>query len=113
MDIMDIRPIDQLTVVEPLRNRIDAALAVRLREELLALIEQGHKKLVLDLSRVEFIDSSGLGLLVSVMKALGGHQHLVLCNMKDSVYSVFRLTRMDKIFIILPTERDALERLAS
>jgi anti-anti-sigma regulatory factor len=42
MDIMDIRPIDQLTVVEPLRNRIDAALAVRLREELLALIEQGQ-----------------------------------------------------------------------
>lgn len=113
MDIMDIRPIDQLTVVEPLRNRIDAALAVRLREELLALIEQGQKRLVIDLSRVDFIDSSGLGLFVSIMKAVGGHQNLAICNMKDSVYSVFRLTRMDKIFTIVPTESEALERLAS
>jgi anti-sigma B factor antagonist len=112
MDIMDIRPVDQATVIEPLRNRIDAALAVRFREDLMALIAQGNQRLVIDLSRVDFIDSSGLGVLVSLMKAVGGSANLAICNMKDSVYSVFRLTRMDKIFTIVPTEADALAKLA-
>lgn len=111
MDIMDIRPVEQATVIEPLRNRIDAALAVRFREDLMALIAQGNSRLIIDLNRVDFIDSSGLGVLVSLMKAVGGNANLAICNMKDSVFSVFRLTRMDKIFTIVPTEADALAKM--
>lgn len=111
MQILEIRQNEGLTIIEPIRKRLDASLAVRFREELVQLVEQGHRKLVVNLQQVEFIDSSGLGALVSVMKALGGNQNLVLCQVRETVLGLFKLTRMDKIFLILPTESEALARL--
>jgi anti-sigma B factor antagonist len=109
---MEFQSAGNVTIITPSRPRIDAAVAVQMREELLALIGQGHERLVFNLKNVQFIDSSGLGLVVSTMKAVGGLPHFAICHMHDSVMGVFRLTRMDKIFTIVTTEEDALARLA-
>lgn len=102
---------ENVTVVELQRKRIDASYAISLREDIVALIEQGAKKIVLNLGSVEFIDSSGLGALVSIMKAVGGNQNMALCQVKDAVMTVLKLTRMDKIFVVLPGEAEAVDRL--
>jgi len=105
------RKLDNGIVVDVQKKRFDAAFAVPFRDEVLSLIQQGHNKIIFNLSQVEFIDSSGLGALVSVMKALGGNQNVVLCSVKDAVLTVFKLTRMDKIFVITASEADAITRL--
>ncbi len=57
-------------------------------------------RVVLDLSSVGFLDSSGLGAVVAVMKALGPVRRLELSGLTPTVEKVFRLTRMDSVFII-------------
>ena len=55
---------------------------------------------VLDLSKVTFVDSSGIGAIVGFMKHLGHNRRLELCGLSPSVRKVFRLTRLDKVFTI-------------
>jgi anti-sigma B factor antagonist len=112
VEYMVLKQQDDVVVVEFQRKRIDAAFAVKFRDDIQALISQGNKKIVFNLELVEFIDSSGLGALVSVMKSLGGNQNMALCQVKDAVLTVFKLTRMDKIFVILPSESEAIKRLS-
>jgi anti-sigma B factor antagonist len=65
------------------------------------------KRVILDMSRVNFLDSSGLGAVVASMKALAPERKLELSGLTPTVQKVFRLTRMDSVFIIhdrLPAE---------
>lgn len=86
-----------ITVNQP---RIDAAAAVRFKDAMRAATSEGPAHVVLDLSNVTFVDSSGLGAIVAAMKQLGGDRHLDLAGLTPDVAKVFRLTRMDKVFVI-------------
>jgi anti-sigma B factor antagonist len=82
--------------------RIDAAAAIAFKEAVrIATIRPGAP-VILDLSRVTFLDSSGLGALVAVMKMLGPERPLHLAGVTPNVAKVLRLTRMDSVFTILP-----------
>lgn len=61
-------------------------------------IDESNQKILLNLEHVEFIDSSGLGAVVSVMKHLGKGRKMDLCGLTPTVDKVFRLTRMDSFF---------------
>ncbi|MCB1656629.1 MAG: STAS domain-containing protein [Pseudomonadales bacterium] len=113
MDYLLLTQQDDIAIIKFTRKRIDAALAVKFRDDIQTLIQQGHKKIIFNMEQIEFIDSSGLGALVSVMKNLGGNQQMALCHVKDAVLTVFKLTRMDKIFVIVASEADALARLGT
>lgn len=80
--------------------RIDSAVAIRFKERMRELAAGGPDRVVLDLSRVEFLDSSGLGAVVAVMKLLEPDRRLELCCLTPTVAKVFRLTRMDRVFTI-------------
>lgn len=80
--------------------RIDAAIAIEFKETVRRMIEGGRGPVILDLSQVDFLDSSGLGAVVAVMKILGPERPLELAGLRPSVAKVFRLTRMDRIFTI-------------
>jgi anti-sigma B factor antagonist len=80
--------------------RIDAAIAIEFKESVRRLIDGGSGPVILDLSQVDFLDSSGLGAVVAVMKILGPERPLQLAGLRPSVAKVFRLTRMDRIFTI-------------
>ncbi len=90
-------------------NRIDAAMAVQFKEDMRSETAQGPDRVVLDLTNVEFIDSSGLGAIVASMKQLSRNQKLDLAGLTPNVQKVFRLTRMDTIFTLFPTLDDALD----
>ena len=91
---------DGLLVVRALDSRIDAAVAIQFKEHMRDLIKAAPSRVMLDLSGVTFLDSSGLGAVVAVMKLLGPDRRLELTGLTPTVEKVFRLTRMDTIFII-------------
>lgn len=80
--------------------RIDAAGAIPFKEAVRACIDEDATRVVLDLSAVQFLDSSGLGAIVTVMKILGPGRRLELACLSPSVAKVFRLTRMDSVITI-------------
>lgn len=100
------------TIVAPTARRLDAAVAPAFKQEVVKLVEGGDTRLVLDLGGVEFLDSSGLGAMVSLLKALGQRGTLVVCNVKGAVLALFQLTRMDRVFAIAGTREEALARVA-
>ena len=113
MELVKVQRQQGVAVVEPAMKRLDASVAPAFRQEVVKLVEGGDTKLVLDLAGVQFLDSSGLGAMVSILKALGNRGTLVVCNVQGAVLSLFQLTRMDKVFAILPSRADAVARLAA
>ncbi len=91
--------------------RLDATKAPILREELIRRVEAGHDRIVLDLSATEFMDSSGLGALVSCLKRLGSRGALAVVGTKGEVARLFRLTRMDRVFALHPDLETAVRQL--
>ena len=102
---------DQALVVTPHVNKIDASVAVEFKRKLMELVEQGEDRLVLNLEEVDFIDSSGLGALVSVLKYTGPDGVIKLFAVKDGVRSIFELTRLDRVFDIHISEEGAVESM--
>jgi anti-sigma B factor antagonist len=93
-----------LLVVQVNEDRIDAAGAIQFKEAMRDFIRRApdRRRVLLDLSRVGFLDSSGLGAVVAVMKMLSPGQKLELAGLTPTVEKVFRLTRMDSVFTIHP-----------
>ncbi len=81
-------------------QRIDAAVAIRFKDRMREVTATDSPHVVLDLSQVEFVDSSGLGAIVAAMKQLGSTRRLDLAGLTPAVERVFRLTRMDTVFTI-------------
>ena len=90
----------EIIVIRVTEDRIDAAGAIQFKERMREIIAEPSERVVLDMSNVGFLDSSGLGAVVSVMKALGPIRRLELSCLTTTVEKVFRLTRMDSVFII-------------
>ena len=89
--------------VLPLEGEIDLHVSPRVAASLAALIEQKPRRLVVDLSAVSYIDSSGLAVLIEGMQnveAYGGK--LVLAGLQEKVRPIFEMARLDQVFIIFP-----------
>ena len=74
--------------------------------------KQLSKKIIVNLARVTYIDSSGLATLVEVLKktkSQGGR--LGLSGMSDKVKSLFEITKLDKLFSIFPDQEDAISKI--
>ncbi len=93
-------------VIEVAEARIDAAVAIEFKERMRDLIKDAPERVVLELSKVGFLDSSGLGAVVAVMKLLAPERRLELAGLTPTVEKVFRLTRMDSVFVIHPAAPD-------
>ena len=89
-------------VLRVMEARLDASRAPALRNELIRRVDEGHSDLVLDLSSVNVMDSSGLGALVSCLKRMGARGSIAIVGAKGSVARLFSLTRMDRVFSMQP-----------
>lgn len=99
MDLQAKHTKDSLTI-SVCDARLDALVAISFKEQMRLCTADGTGRVILDLSQVTFIDSSGLGAVVAVMKLLGPDRPLELAGLSPNVAKVFRLTRMDKVFTI-------------
>ena len=96
-------------IVTVAENRIDAAGAIAFKEAMRKVTETPSSRVILDLSHVGFLDSSGLGAVVAVMKHLGPDRPLDLAGLTPTVEKVFRLTRMDTVFRIYGRVSDGIQ----
>ena len=109
--INNVRQENGTTIVE-LSGRIDATTAGDVKAQLVELIASGQSRLVLNLRDVGFIDSTGLGMLVSCLRrcrAKGGE--LLLAEMPEFARSIFDLTRVSRVFRIEESEAEAVQAL--
>ncbi|AGA70545.1 anti-sigma-factor antagonist [Desulfitobacterium dichloroeliminans LMG P-21439] len=93
---------DKLEVQVELEGKIYVEDAAILRENLLQLIDQGKTRFIFDMSKLNYIDSSGLGVLVAIHKRTierGGG--IVVKGLQGAVKELFSLTRLNRVFEII------------
>jgi anti-sigma B factor antagonist len=101
---------DGRTVLMIKEGRLDAHNSGELKDRILKLFEEGGRDLVVDLADVQFIDSSGLGALLSGHKnAIHRSTGFALVGLQPRVKAMFELTRLQRVFEIYPGLREALD----
>jgi anti-sigma B factor antagonist len=106
--------IDSETQVIELGGEIDLYTAPEFKERMVELIEDGKKRIVVDLSSATFIDSTTLGVLVGGVKRLrpaGGSLALVCTD--QNITKIFEITGLDRVFPIHSSRDDALAAVAA
>jgi anti-sigma B factor antagonist len=89
-------------------DNLDASNVREFKDAAVALI-QDHTRVVLDLSGVKFVDSSGLGALISCLRQLNTRRgDFRLCEMSTTVRALFELMRMHRVFNIHESRQDAV-----
>ena len=109
MDLtISTREADGKTVVV-VGGEIDVYTAPRLRDEITELVAGGVYDIVIDMQAVEFLDSTGLGVLVGGLKKVRAHDGSLqlVCN-QDRLLKIFRITGLAKVFVIHETPEAAL-----
>ncbi|MGA2715055.1 MAG: STAS domain-containing protein [Bryobacteraceae bacterium] len=93
-------------------DELDASNAPEFKRDIAPAL-QANTKLVLDLSRLRFVDSSGLGAILSCLRQLTAKNgDLKLCGMSRQVRAAFELVRMHRIFDIAGTKEEAVQAFA-
>jgi anti-anti-sigma factor len=106
---LTVETVGDVAVVTPHVEQFDAGNADDFKREIAPVLKE-HRKLVLDLSRVQFVDSRGCGAILSCLKTLtesGGD--LRLCGINKFVRSVFELIRLHRICEIFETREEAIK----
>ena len=81
----------------------------RFKEEIKALIEEGYKDVVLDFAGVPWINSTGLGILISGFHSLRAAEGTMkICAVKERVLSIFYISQLQNVFAVFPTRAEAL-----
>ncbi len=81
------------------RGEVDVYTAPKFRERLIELVSDGKHRIVVDLEGVEFLDSTGLGVLVGGLKRLRSHDgDLLLVCTQPRILKVFEITGLTKVF---------------
>jgi anti-sigma B factor antagonist len=101
---------NDVMVINVKEERLDAHNSGDLKSEMQKLFTEGNKNILVDLKDVRFIDSSGLGALVSGFKNAISHQgNLKLSSLQPQVKSMFELTRLHRVFEIFASSSEALD----
>jgi len=101
---------DDVSIVHVFLNRATLAKAVKFKDLVSEIIDAGTHKIIIDLNICEYLDSTFLGAMISLLKkanSLGGDLRLVYSKEMPSL--VFVLTRMDKVFKVFSGLDEALE----
>ncbi|NDV19265.1 anti-sigma factor antagonist [Pseudodesulfovibrio sp. JC047] len=89
-------------------TRLDASQAVQFKDELLQQIDNGSIRFLLNLSDVTFIDSSGLGAIISALRRVGVKGDVKLCCVVEQVMEMLRLTRLDTVLEVFDSEEEGI-----
>lgn len=109
MELSLTRTGDVLVVSFLERVNLEGDASVAFKDKLRSLVGTGHVQVVMDLGKVGFIDSQGLGALISCLKVLRqGNGNLALTNVSEPVEAVLRITRLIRVFDVYPSVDDAI-----
>ena len=103
----------EVAVVAAQAEHLDASVAEEFKHDMGPVLD-ANPRVVLDMSQLEFVDSAGLGAILSCLRKLsaaGGD--LKLCGLTKPVRAVFEISRMHRIFDIFPTQEEAVQAFAA
>jgi anti-sigma B factor antagonist len=107
--IKELRAQPEATVVV-LSGEIDLHQSPALHAALVDVASNRPKRLVLNMTDVSYMDSSGVGTLVELLRRVNAYKgKLALVNLAPRVRGVFEITKLDKFFNIFPSEEQALQ----
>ena len=90
-------------------GEIDVYSAPKLREKLISLVESGSYHLIIDMEAVEFLDSTGLGVLVGGLKRVRAHDGWIdLVCTQGRILRIFRITGLSRVFNIYDSVAEAI-----
>ena len=93
----------------PLEGEIDLHRSPRVERSLASIIKKKPEQVVVDLSGVTFIDSSGVAVLIRALQSIQGYGgKLTLSGVNDKVRPIFEIARLDQIFVIDPGDIQSL-----
>jgi len=104
---------DGIAVLTVTASRLDANIAPDLKQVVGDIIDDGTSRIMLDLESVEFMDSSGLGAVISSFKLTGQKGDFVICNLNEAVREIFTLTHMDRLFEIYPNADEGFQKMCA
>ena len=97
---LDVSKAGDYAVVD-VKGEIDVYTAPKLREKLIELVSEGSHNVVVNLEGVDFLDSTGLGVLVGALKRVKAHEGtLALVCTQDKILKIFKITGLTKVFPI-------------
>jgi anti-sigma B factor antagonist len=106
---MEIEKLEGVTVIST-DERLDAMIAPKLKEMVKKMSEEASTKLVIDLGKTKFIDSSGCGALVAALRTLlKNHGDLKIARPSPQAKTLFQLTRLHRVFEIHDNLEDAIK----
>lgn len=107
-----LQPIGPVTIVEFKQpSLMDPLVLEAAGKRLNTLVdEEDRRKIVLDFERVQYLSSQAIGILLTLKKKLDAlpHSKLVLCGIQPRLAELLRITRLDKVLTIKPSQREAL-----
>ena len=100
-------------VIISLEGEVDISATELIREKFKKLLEEKKEAILVDMTKVSYIDSSGLGLLVEARQEMEKYSgEIKLFGLSSDVQKVFELTRLNNFFSIFSTEKEALGSFA-
>jgi anti-sigma B factor antagonist len=101
---------DGIAILEPKGKIMGGPDATLLHDKLHELIENGKKKVIIDLAKVEWMNSTGLGILISSLTTLRNNQgELKLANVTDKIQSLLTITKLVTVFEAFDSVDDAIK----
>lgn len=105
---LSLETIDHIAVVRVPGNNLEANNAQAFKDAMAPVI-QAHHRIVLDMGQLQFIDSSGLGAILSCLKQLHARNGVIkLCNVSKPIQSLFDIVRMNRVFSIYDIKEAAV-----
>lgn len=108
---IETKKIEHVLLIKPIDKRLAVPVSMEFKEQLVNFIEEGHYFILLNLSELDFIDSAGLGAIISIFHLLFDKGTICLCEIPVGIKSLFTITRMDRVFVIYPSEQEGLEEM--
>lgn len=95
-----------------LEGEVDVYTAPKLKSRLIDLVDEGKYNIIIDLQKVDFMDSSGLGVLVGGLKRVKSHEgSIALVCSQENILKIFRITGLVKVFPIYKSNEEAVASL--
>lgn len=109
---METRTLESELPIIELEGEVDVYTAPQLKQQMISLLESGAKELIVDLTKVDYLDSTALGVLIGGLKRMRERDgNMVLICPSPRIRRVFEITGLDKIFDIFNAQEDAMESM--
>jgi len=108
---MDLKvELDRNIIFMKMVGSLTASVVEQIKTQVQKLVEKRYVYIVFDLSRVEFIDSSGLGLCIATSRELAASSGLLVCSgLQTSSQKLFAMTKADQKIKVIPTRTEAFD----